>query len=317
MGDPLPMTFDGESERIQFLHDYPIPTRDHAALLASYRLLLDEVEDSLPVSVASRGETTFFEDWEITRAAFMARMAGTARHMSYLAPSYSRLDAFALARTLVDHVITFAWISAAPKERLPVFLRDSFENLGRKDERSRSRGEGGLLGDGERVDLSASVGQAEQRMPKLRQRSVDATAEWRERVSSALPEELHIVDFERMYHDVYDHYATYDHPTTTGLQVFVHLSGDPAVATVDGDPEHDRETDLRPYWIAVFAFAQALVVSSSASGRPRPRSLKRALATIGTMRELERAGRLLVSVSDDGAVNIGVADDDTGTPSVP
>ena len=72
-------------------------------------------------------ETTPFESWEVTRAAFIARMAGTLRHLGYLAPSYSRLGGLALARTLVDHVITFAWISADPKERLPAFLCKSFE----------------------------------------------------------------------------------------------------------------------------------------------------------------------------------------------
>jgi hypothetical protein len=40
------------------------------------------------------------QDWEVTRAAFMARMASTLRHLTYLAPSYSRLEGLALARTL-------------------------------------------------------------------------------------------------------------------------------------------------------------------------------------------------------------------------
>ena len=84
------------------------------------------------MQVTPRGQTTFFEDWEVTRAAFMARMSGTLRHLGYLAPSYSRLDDFALTRTLVDHVITFAWTSADPNERLPVFLRSSFKNLLRR-----------------------------------------------------------------------------------------------------------------------------------------------------------------------------------------
>jgi hypothetical protein len=137
----------GDPDRIQFTHGYPIPSRDHATLLASHRLLLDAACECLPVSVTPRGKTTFFEDWEATRAAFVARMMGTVRHLSYLAPSYSRLDGFALTRTLVDHVITFAWISADPKEHLPAFLCDSFENLLRKDARSRSRGDGALLGD--------------------------------------------------------------------------------------------------------------------------------------------------------------------------
>jgi hypothetical protein len=165
-----------EPEHIYFTHGYPVPTHDHAALLASSRLLVDAARECLPVSVTPRDETSFFEAWEITRAAFMARMAGTVRHLSYLAPSYSRPDGFALARTLVDHVITFAWLSADPKEHLPAFLRDSFENLLRKDARSRSRGDGALLGDPKQARLSAFVERVEQEMPGLRDRSVKANA---------------------------------------------------------------------------------------------------------------------------------------------
>jgi hypothetical protein len=303
-----------ESDRIQFMHGYPIPTRDHATLLASHRLLLEAARECLPVRVTPRGETTFFEDWEITRAAFIARMSGTLRHLSYLAPSYSRLDGFALARTLVDHVITFAWVSADPKERQPAFLRDSFSNLLRKDARFRSRGDGPLLGDSQRQGLTAFVERVKQTMPGLRERAGKADAHWVEQVRSSLPEPLHIIDLQRFYRDVYDQYSAYDHPTTTGLQIFVHLAGDPVVATVDGEPERDLDGDLRPYWIAVFAFAQALVVSNLASGRPGLQALRRALGTIGTMRELERAGRISVAVQDDGTVSIGVADD-CDTPS--
>jgi hypothetical protein len=152
-------------------------------------------------------------------------------------------------------------------------------------------------------------------MPGLRERSAKADAHWIERAGSLLPEPLHIIALQRFYRDVYDHYSAYDHPTTTGLQTFVHLAGDPVVATVDGEPERDLGEDLRPYWIAVFAFAQALVVSNLASGRPRLQALRQALGTIGTMRELERAGRLSVTVQDDGTVSIGVADEDGDTPS--
>jgi hypothetical protein len=182
-----------ESDRIQFMHGYPIPTRDHATLLASHRLLLEAARECLPVRVTPRGETTFFEDWEITRAAFIARMSGTLRHLSYLAPSYSRLDGFALARTLVDHVITFAWVSADPKERQPAFLRDSFSNLLRKDARFRSRGDGPLLGDSQRKGLTAFVERVKQTMPGLRERAGKADAHWVEQVRSSLPEPLHII----------------------------------------------------------------------------------------------------------------------------
>jgi hypothetical protein len=297
---------------LQFMHGHPMPTRDHAALFAAYHLLLNLAGECMPVQVTPRGQTTFFEDWEVTRAAFMARMSGTLRHLGYLAPSYSRLDGFALTRTLVDHVITFAWTSADPNERLPAFLRSSFENLLRKDARSRGRGGGALIEDAQRERLSAFTDAIDHELPGLRERSSKADAYWVAQARSRLPKSLHIVDLQRLYRDVYDHYSAYDHPTTTGLQVWVHLAGSPVVATVDGEPERNLVEDLRPYWIAVFAFAEALVVSNLASGRPRVQCLSQALETIGTMRELEREGRLTLTAMDDGTVSIGVAGDYEG-----
>jgi hypothetical protein len=190
----------------------------------------------------------------------MARMASTLRHLGHLAPSYSRLDGVALARTPVDHVITFAWIGACPQERVPALLRTSFKSLLAKDRRARERGVP-FLADGPRERLRAYTREVNREMPKLPRLSREADAAWRERVAS-LPDSLHIVDFEGLYDQIYDQYAEFDHPSTLGLQVFVHLGGSPVRATVDGQPERNLVEDLRPYWIAVFAFAEALVVST-------------------------------------------------------
>ncbi|MQA75427.1 MAG: hypothetical protein GEU88_13970 [Solirubrobacterales bacterium] len=64
------------------------------------------------------------------------------------------------------------------------------------------------------------------------------------------------------------------------------------VATVDGRPERSVDEDLRPYWIAVFAFAEALVVSNLTSGRPRLQRLQRALETIGRSASSNEKGAL-------------------------
>jgi hypothetical protein len=121
----------------------------------------------------------------------------------------------------------------------------------------------------------------------------------------------HIVDFQGLYDQIYDQYAEFDHPSMLGLQVFVHIGGSPMSATVDGRPERNLVEDLRPYWIAVFAFAEALVVSNLASGYPRLQPLQQALQTIGTMRTSERDGRLVVTESAD-ETSIGVAFEDEG-----
>jgi hypothetical protein len=289
--------------------EHPMPSRDHAALLASYRLLLEQADDCLPVKVRSTAPTSFFESWEITRAAFMARMSSILSHLGYLAPSYSRLDGVALARTLVDHAITFCWVSGDPKQRLPTFLRANFSSQLDKDKAAQKRGVQ-LLDAEPRKRFQAFVRAVKQDLPGLPRRSDEADASWREKVAARLPESLQIADFRELYDAIYDQYSAVDHPSTLGLQVFVHLSDGPHVAVVDGRPERDRVEDLRPYWIAMFAFAEALIVSNLASGHPRLQPLTQTLQTIGTLRNLEREGRLTVTETADG-VSIGVAEPDS------
>ncbi len=172
-----------------------------------------------------------------------------------------------------------------------------------------------LLEDAARESLSAYTREVNQEMPKLPRLSREADACWRERVELSLPESLQIVDFQGLYDQIYDQYAEFDHPSTLGLQVFVHLEGSPVTDTVDGRPERNLSEDLRPYWIAVFAFAEALVVSNLASGRPRLQPLQQALQTIGTLRNLERDGRLLVTETANGTT-IAVATEDADTETL-
>ena len=67
----------------------------------------------------------------------------------------------------------------------------------------------------------------------------------------------------------------------------------------------------------MFAFAEALIVSSLASGQPHLQNLSPALETIGTMRNLEHEGRLSVAVADDGTISVGVTAKVDGGESLP
>jgi hypothetical protein len=286
-------------EDLNFTIKHPLPQRDHAALLASYHLLLRHVDDCLPVNIQSTSPTTFFEDWEITRAAFIARMASTLRHLGYLAPSYSRLDGLALARTLLDHVITFAWISADPKERLPAFLRTSFKSLLAKHNRALDAGRS-LLDESQRLRMSDYTRDVNRELPRLPRLAREADAHWSERIENVLPGTTEHINFQGIYSDIYDQYAEFDHPSTLGLQVFVHISGSPPRVSVDGDSERNLGDDLRPYRLAMWSFAEALVVSNLASGRPRLQPLQQTLEAIANIWLLEREGRLVVDEAPNG-----------------
>jgi hypothetical protein len=288
------------TEPIRFVHRQPVPNDDHAALLSSYHLLLQQAKEVSSVSVRSVPSTTVFESWEVTRAAFVARMAGTLRHLGYLAPSYSRLDGYALARTLVDHAITFAWISGDPKERLPTFIKASFESFIRKDDEAIGRGDG-LLDEETRKGFQAFINAHPTTVqPKLWRRADQADESWAEKVTAMLPDSLQIVGFRVLYDKIYAHYATTDHATTLGLQPFVHVAGTPKTTSVDGETERDLVEDLRPYWIAMFAFSEALIVSHLASGRPRIGPLRKTMDLIGNIRLMDRDGRLSVATTAKG-----------------
>jgi hypothetical protein len=236
----------------------------------------------------------------------MARMAGTLRHLGYLAPSSSRIDGIALARTLVDHVIAFAWLSADPPERLPRFLRNSYGSMLTKDQRATQRGEDALLTDEVRARYEEYNRTHPHGMPNIYDRATKADESWRGEIATALPPSLQVFGFVDLYNKVYSGYADYDHPSTLGLGVFMHRDVNEQIVTIDGNQEHDpAEDDLQPYWMAAWAFADALLVSSLKSTRPLREPLRQVLELVGTIRIAQRDGRLRVSTTER-RVTIGI-----------
>jgi hypothetical protein len=107
---------------------------------------------------------------------------------------------------------------------------------------------------------------------------------------------------------VYGPFANLDHPSPAGLQTFVHLDPTSSAACVDGEPERDRDMDMRPYWLALWSFFWALTVASLTQGRPRLGDLQTTWNLMRTIREFDRHD-LLVAVASDGIVQLGVVAD--------
>jgi hypothetical protein len=211
---------------------YPVPTPGEAALLASYELLLSLTGSLLPVRVPGAPQRLFFEDWEITRAALIARMAGTLRHLGYLAPSSSRLDGVALARTLIEHAITFAWISAAPDRHLPRFLRTNFSRVLTTDKKLRADGNA-LLDEWLRRRYRQYVRAHTDDMPGLRKQAEESDERWLSAARALMPDPLQLPSLVELYDLVYDSFANLDHPSVSALQIFVHTDVAQPGATVD------------------------------------------------------------------------------------
>lgn len=81
-----------------------------------------------------------------------------------------------------------------------------------------------------------------------------------------------------------------------------------AVRSVDGGPERDRDTDLRPYWLALWSFVWALSVSTSASGHPPAGELRRAVSHARALREFDRHRLLEVSQRENTMI-VGLVPD--------
>jgi hypothetical protein len=126
----------------------------------------------------------------------------------------------------------------------------------------------------------------------------EADEHWRERVRALLPESLHIIDLQELYDLIYDNYAAFDHPTTLGLQVFVHLADVPVVATVDGVPEPtSTRTCARTGSPCSRSPTHSSCPPSPGAGRASSHCRRS-----GRCANLEWEGRLTVTETDSGMV---------------
>lgn len=195
---------------------YPVPTPHHAAVLGAYHRTLELAAPACEVRVRGRSGGLFLEDWEITRAAFLARMSSTLRHLGYLIPSMSRLDGAALCRTLLDHAITYAWIAHDPADRLPRFLRSAYDEALRHHKRFAEYDEE-LLEPWLLKHYEAFVKEHRGAPGGLRGLATEADTAWLEKARESLPKPLKLPSLKQLYAMVYGPFANLDHPSPAGL----------------------------------------------------------------------------------------------------
>jgi hypothetical protein len=116
----------------------PLLTPERAWLVVAYARTLGLLRGHLPRTLTGLPGWMPEEDWTAVAPAFAARMARTAEAMSALVPLRSHLDGMTLARNLLDHTITFAWIAADPDQRLPIWLREDYRERLKIDAKIRN-----------------------------------------------------------------------------------------------------------------------------------------------------------------------------------
>jgi hypothetical protein len=139
------------------------------------RGLSEVVVREFPRDVESTGA---HGDWPITGWAMLARMQGTADSVVALMPERRATDAAVLLRTLLESMITFAWIGIDPPAHAPAWLRwDRGQRL-KADNDVIASGAPPLLEAATRVDLERAVAEGPAMPSDLGQRAIAVDKYW-------------------------------------------------------------------------------------------------------------------------------------------
>jgi hypothetical protein len=144
------------------------------------RAMCELVEAVLRTQVVSNGQ---HGDWPISGWAMLARLNGTVRSIDALIPERRATDAAALARTLLEGVVTFAWIGIDPAERAPAWLRCNRAQRIKADNDVISSGGEPLLIPEVRKTFE-EIDDAGPKMPELPQRAEQVDRYWGPRVTA-------------------------------------------------------------------------------------------------------------------------------------
>src|SRR4051812_39094485 len=99
-------------------------------------------EQLLPRDVGSTGA---HGEWPISGWAMLARMAGTAESIVALIPERRATDAGVLVRTMLESMVTFAWIGIDSASHAPARLRWDRRQRLKADNDVRASGAPALL----------------------------------------------------------------------------------------------------------------------------------------------------------------------------
>ena len=192
--------------------------------------------------------------------------ASTATNALFkLTPDDSVLAAEALARTIIEMTITFAWLAAAPDDNIPLWLAGTDYERRKADNKGihwlveanyRDEPEP-LLSE----ELRAEVDREAAALNGLDSRAKDADTFWRPRIPELQVENC---SFGEIYARAYTHYSSATHALLQPL--FRFIGSHPKGGVFVGDEGKDDASS--PWGIVLHVYALGLLVSAEAFGWP-------------------------------------------------
>lgn len=228
--------------------------------------LLDE---HLPILVA--GSSGAFSDWNVAGPMFLARARSTLRSIFEHSPPDGIGAAEELTRSLVDQMITFAWMAASPSDRTNAWVSDLHrERLKMHNRIDGLRGRPSHSGyfrskfpDGLLTPAALAIAEDHRdhgpSYPNLLDRAILADAHWAPLIPAVREE-----PFAAFYAIVYSGYSFASHPSVQGGLRFTQVHpGRIRVGELKVDPE-----DQGPWGLALVFFLLTLIVASKTLGWP-------------------------------------------------
>jgi hypothetical protein len=241
---------------------------------------LDLARRHLPRDVESNGR---LNDWNVVAPGLIGSCAAMLESIFQLPPPRHQPSAGILARSLVDYVITFAWLAAAEDEyertqRLTRFEIDHYEESDRADAKytrvlpERSARYAELIKAGKmpshliteeqraiitnrRAELHVTSG-----MPNLLDRAVQADERWADDVLALMDNTL-----AGIYAFGFVDFSNVSHPSASGVARFA--VGDAPHLRV-GEAQLGRKDATGPYGFSTTIFCLMLVIASRTLGWP-------------------------------------------------
>lgn len=206
--------------------------------------------------------------WEVVGPAMLVRASTAMRSLFRLRPDEdSWRVAEGAARSVIEQMITFAWLAGAPDTRMPEWLAGTDRERQRADNKFTTwLVQQGYLAEPTPLlepELRELVDQQAAKLLRLDARALRADKSWRPRIERLQHPGC---SFAEIYATAYTHYSGSDHALLQPLFRYVGVDGD-GVAFVGCEGNDETST---PWGVGLLVYGLGLLAGAEALGWPDP-----------------------------------------------
>jgi hypothetical protein len=230
--------------------------------------LVDLVTPRFPLAIDNEKVRT--RPWSIVGPAIIARSISTVESIAYLSGSHREADPLSLLRDLVEGVINFGWLAAAPETRVDAWEKD---DMGQRLKLANHAAEFGeqLLEPAWRAELERKTKAERPDFPRLDVRARGADDHWASRISHLRRARKDGRVFSLLYATIFRYTSAFGHSMPTSINRLIESTPNHRVVVLEGSTGPQRALTFAPV-----AFGLMLYVADQAVGWPAAGDIDRA-----------------------------------------